>query len=46
METGTSVNSEGKPWKAYGFWLRVGFVDTGRRIEAHGSKYADLVKSL
>lgn len=47
LVTGTSVNSEGKPWKAYGFWIRMGYKDTGeRRDSGYGFKYCKLVKRL
>jgi len=44
--TGTSINSEGIPWKAYGFWIRMGFHDTGERIDSgYGFKYCKLIKN-
>ena len=46
LKTGTSVNKEGKPWKAYGFWIHMGFVDTGKTTESGGIKYVELVKAL
>jgi len=47
LVTGTSINKNGKPWKAYGFWLQMGFIDTGERIQgAHGLKYVKLVKQI
>jgi N-acetylglutamate synthase-like GNAT family acetyltransferase len=47
LVTGTSIDREGKPWKAYGFWVHMGFVDAGKRIEGiHGLKYAEFVKQL
>jgi GNAT superfamily N-acetyltransferase len=47
LVTGTSINTQGKPWKAYGFWVHMGFVDAGKRIEgAHGLKYVEFVKQL
>jgi len=46
LKTGTSINKEGKPWKAYWFWIHMGFIDTGRRKESSGLKYAELVKYL
>jgi len=46
LETGTSINKEGKPWKAYEFWIHMGFIDTGKRTESDGLKYVELVKSL
>lgn len=45
--TGTSINTEGEPWKAYGFWIRMGYKDTGERTESgYGFKYCNLVKRL
>jgi putative acetyltransferase len=47
LVTGTSINKNGKPWKAYGFWLQMGFTDTGERVQgAHGLKYVKLVKQI
>jgi GNAT superfamily N-acetyltransferase len=47
LATGTSLNADGKPWKAYGFWIRMGFVDTGKRTQGpHGLKYAEFIKQL
>jgi GNAT superfamily N-acetyltransferase len=47
LVTGTSINVEGKPWRAYGFWVRMGFVDTGERIDGPlGLKYVKFVKQL
>lgn len=46
LETGTSINKEGKPWKAYGFLIHMGFVDTGKRFSSGGMKYVELIKSL
>jgi len=45
--TGTSINSEGEPWKAYWFWTRIGFTDTGETTESpQGIKYVKLTKVL
>lgn len=45
--TGTSINSEGEPWKAYGFWIRMGYEDTGERTDSgFGFKYCRLAKRL
>jgi N-acetylglutamate synthase-like GNAT family acetyltransferase len=45
--TGTSINKLGETWKAYGFWIHMGFVDTGKRIQGlHGIEYVKLVKQL
>jgi ribosomal protein S18 acetylase RimI-like enzyme len=47
LVTGTSMNREGKLWKAYSFWIHIGFTDTGERIDGpHGLKYARLVRQL
>lgn len=47
LVTGTSINKNGKPWKAYGFWLQMGFIDTGEKIQGtHGLKYVKLVKQI
>ena len=35
--TGTAVNNEGKPWKAHGFWVHIGYRDTGNKTDSeHG----------
>jgi ribosomal protein S18 acetylase RimI-like enzyme len=47
LVTGTSINKNGKPWRAYGFWVQMGFKDTGERIQGkHGLKYIKLVKQI
>jgi len=47
LVAGTSINKEGKPWKAYCFWIRMGFEDTGKRIQGlHGLKYVKFVKQF
>lgn len=47
MTTGTAINSEGRPWKAYGFWTRMGYADTGERKDSgYGFKYCKFVKKL
>jgi len=47
LVTGTSVNKNGKPWKAYGFWIQMGFRDAGEKIQGtHGLKYVKLVKQI
>ncbi len=33
IETETVENAQGAPWKSYGFWIRMGFRDTGERLE-------------
>ena len=32
MKTDTTENAEGTPWKAYGFWIKLGYHDTGERL--------------
>jgi hypothetical protein len=47
LTTGTAVSSEGKPWKAYEFWMHMGYTDTGERIDSgYGFKYCTFVKRL
>jgi GNAT superfamily N-acetyltransferase len=47
LTTGTAINSEGMPWKAYSFWTHIGYVDTGERKDSgYWFKYCRLVKKL
>jgi len=32
MKTDTTENTEGIPWKSYGFWTKIGYKDTGERL--------------
>jgi len=32
MRTDTTENAEGKPWKSYSFWIKMGYKDTGERV--------------
>ncbi len=32
ITTDTTENAQGIPWKAYGFWKRMGYEDTGERL--------------
>ena len=32
ITTDTTENAQGIPWKAYGFWKRIGYEDTGERL--------------
>jgi len=32
MKTDTTQNAEGVPWKSYGFWIKMGYRDTGKRL--------------
>ncbi|MCZ2809416.1 MAG: GNAT family N-acetyltransferase [Candidatus Bathyarchaeota archaeon] len=32
MKTDTTENADGVPWKAYSFWTRMGYEDTGERL--------------
>jgi ribosomal protein S18 acetylase RimI-like enzyme len=45
LTMGTAVNSDGKPWKAYGFWISMGYEDTEERTDTeYGFKCCKLVK--
>ena len=47
MAAGTAINGEEKPWKAYGFWIRMGYVDAGEMTDTrYGFKCCKLVKKL
>jgi hypothetical protein len=47
MKTDTSENAMGVPWKAYGFWRRMGFKDTGDRLSTkYDFKEIPLIKEL
>ena len=47
LKTDTTENALGIPWKAYGFWKKMGYEDTGERIAtAYGFKVIPLVKNL
>ena len=47
MKTDTTENSEGIPWKSYGFWRRMGYRDFGERVTTkYGFKVIPLVKKL
>ena len=32
MKTDTTESAAGVPWKSYGFWTRMGYMDTGERL--------------
>jgi len=32
MKTDTTESAEGVPWKSYGFWIKMGYKDTGERV--------------
>jgi ribosomal protein S18 acetylase RimI-like enzyme len=32
MRTDTTENAQGKPWKSYSFWTKMGYKDTGERL--------------
>ena len=32
MKTDTTENAEGISWKSYGFWTKMGYIDTGERL--------------
>ncbi|MCW3997395.1 MAG: GNAT family N-acetyltransferase [Candidatus Bathyarchaeota archaeon] len=47
MKTDTSENVMGVPWKAYGFWRRMGYKDTGERLPTkYDFKEIPLIKKL
>ena len=47
IKTGTTENANGVPWRAYGFWKKMGYEDTGERISTeYGFKVISLVKRL
>ena len=47
MKIDTTENAEGVPWKAYGFWRKMGYEDTGERVATkYGFKDIPLVKQL
>jgi len=47
MLTDTTENAEGKPWKSYAFWIRMGYKDTGERRKTKWSfKEIPFVKNI
>jgi GNAT superfamily N-acetyltransferase len=47
ITTDTIENDKGIPWKAYGFWKKMGYKDTGiRLVTKYGFKGIPLVKKL
>jgi GNAT superfamily N-acetyltransferase len=47
IKTGTTENVNGVPWRAYGFWKKMGYEDIGERISTeYGFKVISLVKRL
>ena len=47
ITTDTTENAEGVPWKAYGFWRKMGYVDKGVRYSTkYGFKVIPLTKKL
>lgn len=47
MKIDTTENAEGVPWKAYGFWIKMGYEDTGKRVATeYGFKDILLVEKL
>ena len=45
--TDTTENSMGVAWKAYGFWIKMGYEDSGKRIPTkYAFKVIPLVKNL
>ena len=47
MKTDTTENTAGVPWKSYGFWIRMGYEDTGKRLPTnYDFKEIPLIKRL
>ena len=47
ITTDTTENAKGVPWKAYGFWKKMGYEDTGKRLASgYDFKIIPLVKKL
>jgi ribosomal protein S18 acetylase RimI-like enzyme len=47
ITTDTTENSKGVPWKAYGFWKKMGYEDTGERISSsYDFRNIPLIKRL
>jgi ribosomal protein S18 acetylase RimI-like enzyme len=47
ITTDTTENSHGFPWKAFGFWKKMGYKDTGKRINTrYDFKIISLIKKL
>ena len=47
IKTDTTENSKGTPWRAYGFWISMGYEDTGERIPSeYDFKNIPLTKKL
>jgi ribosomal protein S18 acetylase RimI-like enzyme len=47
ITTDTTENAKGVPWKAYGFWKKMGYEDTGKRLASgYYFKIIPLVKKL
>ena len=47
LKTDTTENANGVPWKAYGFWKKMGYKDTGERVPTeYNFKVIRLVKTL
>ena len=43
----TTENAQGVPWKSYGFWKRMGYEDTGKRLHTNFDfKVIPLIKIL
>lgn len=47
VRTDTTENAQGVPWKSYGFWIRMGFRDTGERLRTeYDFKTIPFIKNL
>jgi GNAT superfamily N-acetyltransferase len=47
LTTDTTENAAGVPWRAYGFWRKMGYEDTGKRLpSSYDFRVIPLVKKL
>jgi ribosomal protein S18 acetylase RimI-like enzyme len=47
MKTDTTENADNVPWKAYSFWIRMGYKDAGERLPTnYDFKEIPLIKRL
>lgn len=44
--TGTAINAHGRRWKAFDFWVHLGFEEAGEIRARHGIRHVKLVKHL
>lgn len=47
IKTDTTENADGVPWKSYGFWTKMGYENTGKRLATKWSfKTIPFIKTL